>query len=212
MTQVRAYKTASTRPIQVDVLKAKPGDEEKVNLVSSTQDKTLSKKKIKIEATDLMPLKRKAEKTLGHLSPKEKGLFWAIFLVAPLFYGGSCFWMRKKEKLKGNKALRRQEEALKKFNKGLKSVGEGKNFLSEASNVFRDYIGDKINVDGKALTPIDLDRVLGPYHVGPETLKEIKGLLQDFESAQYGGSAKKAPNEMLNKMKNVVKSMEKELR
>ena len=66
---------------------------------------------------------------------------------------------RKKEKLKGNKALRRQEEALKKFNKGLKSVGEGKNFLSEASNVFRDYIGDKINVDGKALSGLGMVRL-----------------------------------------------------
>jgi len=91
-------------------------------------------------------------------------------------------------------------------------MDEGKNFLTKASNVFRDYIGDKINIDGKALTPLDLDRVLRPYHVGPETLKEIKGLLQDFESAQYGGQAKKAPTEMLTKMKSIVKSMEKELR
>ena len=84
--------------------------------------------------------------------------------------------------------------------------------ITEASSVFKNYIGDKVNVDGKALTPLDLDRVLSSHRLGPETLKEIKNLLQDFESAQYGGQAKKGPREMMTKMKSIVKSMEKELR
>ena len=62
------------------------------------------------------------------------------------------------------------------------------------------------------MTPLDLDRVLSPHQLGSETLKEIKNLLQDFESAQYGGQAKKGPREMMIKMKSIVKSMEKELR
>ena len=37
-------------------------------------------------------------------------------------------------------------------------------------------------------------------------------LEQDFESAQYGGQAKKGPREMMIKMKSIVKNMEKELR
>ena len=206
------YKLASTRPLPVNILKAKSGDEEKVNLVSSSQPQTKLKKKIKVEAQDLMPIKRKVEKSLGRLSLSEKSLFWIIFLLSPLLFVTCFFWQKKKERLKGNDALRRQEQALKKFNKGLKSVDEGSNFLTQASNVFRDYIGDKVNVDGKALTPLDLDRVLSPHRVGPETLKEIKNLLQDFESAQYGGQAKKGPREMMIKMKSIVKNMEKELR
>ena len=206
------YKVASTRALSVNILKAKSGDEEKVNLVSSTQPQGKLKKKIKVEAKDLMPIKRKTEKTLGSLSLGGKTIFWSTFLLSPLLFVTGFFWQKKKEKLKGNSALRRQEQALKKFNKGLKNVDEGSDFLAQASNVFRDYIGDKVNVDGKALTPLDLDRVLRPHQLGSETLKEIKNLLQDFESAQYGGQAKKGPREMMTKMKSIVKSMEKELR
>ncbi|MBG07233.1 MAG: hypothetical protein CME68_00605 [Halobacteriovoraceae bacterium] len=206
------YKVTSTRLLSVNILKAKSGDEENVNLVSSSQSPMKLKKKIKVEAKDLMPIKRNVEKTLGSLTVSEKSIVWITFLLSPLLFMISFFWQKKKERLKGNEALRRQEQALKKFNKGLKGVNEGSNFLTEASNVFRDYIGDKVNVDGKALTPLDLDRVLSPHQLGPETLKEIKSLLQDFESAQYGGQAKKGPREMMIKMKSIVKSMEKELR
>ncbi len=206
------YKATSTRPIMVKILKAESGDEEKVNLVSPGLPQTKLKKKIKVEGKDLMPIKRKVEKTLGSLSLNEKSIFWVLFFMPPLLFVACFIWQKKKERLKGNDALRRQEQALKKFNKGLKSVGEGNNFLTQASSVFKDYIGDKVNVDGKALTPLDLDRVLSPHQLGPETLKEIKNLLQDFESAQYGGQAKKGPREMMTKMKNIVKSMEKELR
>ena len=66
------YKLASTRPLPVNILKAKSGDEEKVNLVSSSQPQTKLKKKIKVEAQDLMPIKRKVEKSLGRLSLTEK--------------------------------------------------------------------------------------------------------------------------------------------
>ena len=129
-----------------------------------------------------MPIKRKVEKTLGSLSLIEKSIYWILFFMPYLFFSSLAFLEKRKEHLRGNDALRRQEQTVRSLIKGLKSVDEGNNFLTEAQ--LRIILEIKLMLV-KALTPLDLDRVLSSHRLGPETLKEIKNLLQDFESAQY---------------------------
>ena len=209
--KAQQYKVMATKPLQINVKGPKSGEEEKVNLVTSTNTSSL-KRKIKVQGEDLTPLKQVLTPTSGVLSNREALLFWSLFFLFPLAYLGGSFKKRRNERFSQDSGLRRQEQALRKFQKGIKQVREGQNFVVQASSIFRDYIGDKVNVDGKALTPLDLDRILGPHHIEIKTIEEIKMLLQDFERAQYGGQTGSAPSEIVNKMKDIVKNMEKELR
>ena len=206
------YKLVQSDILKLKVREAKSGEEEKVKLVSPPQDNSLSKKNIKVQGHDLMPLKKSLELTSGVLSLKEKIIFWVLLCLFPIIYVATYFRKKRNDRFSQNSGLRRREQALRKFQKGLKGVSEGQSFVMQASSVFRDYIGDKVNIDGKALTPLDLDRVLGARQIENKTIEDIKELLQDFEKAQYGGKMGSQPSKMVSKMENIVKNMEKELR
>jgi hypothetical protein len=211
-SQSKEYKLVQSDLLKLKVRAAKSGEEEKIKLVSPSKDNSLSKRNIKVQGHDLMPLKKSLELTSGVLSSKEKIIFWILLCLFPIIYVATYFRKRRNDRFSQNSGLRRQEQALRKFQKGLKGVEEGQSFVMQASSVFRDYIGDKVNIDGKALTPLDLDRVLGTRQIENKTIEDIKELLQDFEKAQYGGKMGSLPSKMVSKMENIVKNMEKELR
>ena len=80
-----------------------------------------------------------------------------------------------------------------------------------ASRVLREYIGDKLGVEGTALTPEEVDQRLREKGVADDLVKETHGLLDRLEAFQYGASAIEAGS-LADQLDSLVGRLEKQVR
>jgi hypothetical protein len=208
----RSYKTLKAGNMSVQTA-GSPNDEA-VNHVTPGVEST-SKKKIEILGKDLMPIKRDpfALKS-DRLTFDEQVFFIALILMAPLAYGCVFLLKRKRDHLLTNKGLLRKRRAFKGFKSLLKDLKMDGGFFDEASLCLREYLGDKFNLDGKAITPMDAERKLGPFHLSQEAIKRIESFLKDCETVQFGGVAisQEGKSKLKVELASIVDSIEREAR
>ena len=80
-----------------------------------------------------------------------------------------------------------------------------------ASKVLRQYIGDKLGVEGAALTPAEVDQLLTDHGVSSDLVQETHDLLSRFEASQYGSSAMEGQS-LVAGLESTVKLLEKQIK
>ncbi|MFN8369198.1 MAG: BatD family protein [Bacteriovoracaceae bacterium] len=205
----KLYKTLETTPI---ILMVEAGDKDDVHHISSNNSIIDSRKKVEILGHDLMPIKYSLDslsnRTSSHL---QKIVLLVIIFLLPLIYVILAI-LRKKELslLEDTSGITRKSKAAKAFIQKFKNV----NSVQDAFILFKDYLGNKLNVDGRAITQVDLERLLNPYKVSSELIKNIKTLFDTIESMQYGGGSltDQLKKNILEKIQLLFESLEKEIR
>lgn len=206
------YKKLTSKPFKLNILKGSA--QEDISHVKATS-KTPSKKEVKVLGQDLMPYKGDVSSFTNYrISKLEKIAIATLIAILPFFYLLAFMLKRRRDSIKKDDGYFRRENALKNFNKSLKGFKNDDNFYPQGSSILRDYIGDKFNIDGKALTTIDTARRLQPFGLTESTIEEINQFLQTCDMGSYGGADKST--EMFQKLKsnlgNISKLIEKEAR
>ena len=185
-----------------------PGEgKEDLNLTESMAP-TTGKVAVRILADDILPI----YKGLDAVSPtwwqsSGRWVFWVGLLLPAMVFGTALMTHRRRQRFALDAGLRRRHKALRQLRRGLRAVDGPES----ASLCLRRYIGNKLGVEGSALTPGEADSQLREYGVDDDLAAAAHGLLERLESAQYGGSSVR-PAAAVQEIEGLVKSLERQIR
>lgn len=207
--QAEEFRQVGTAAIPLRV--APREGKEDLNLTESIAP-TTGKVAVRILADDLMPI----SKGLDAVRPpwtRERGvwLLWAGLILPPVLFCGLWAGQRRRERFALDSTLRRRHHALRQVRKGLKEIGQSQGSNGEipqaASRCLREYIGDKLGLEGSALTPAEVQQQLRSRGVDEEWVEKTHDLLQELELSQYGGE-QVAATEAVRRIEELVKGLE----
>ncbi len=204
------YRTARTEPIALEVA---PADgEEDLGLTESLAP-TAGKVSVRIMADDILPLYKGLE---AARASTWLGAIWILvpgLLLPPFFYLATAVGLGRRRRFARDANLGRRRAALRTALRRLARVAEaeGVAVAAPASRCLREFVGDKLGVDGGALTPAETAEALERHGVGAELVQKVGKLLARLEAAQYGSS----PNTIdvvRAELESLLKCLDKELR
>jgi len=181
------YRVAATAAIP---LRVEPGEiAEDLNLTEAFAPSS-GKVAVRILADDLLPIRRGVEVVRGRGVPG-----WAVAagLLAPAgFFLATLLVQRRRLRFAEDLGFRRRHQALKHFRTGLGELASSSLPDSDraqlASKILRGYVGDKVGVEGTALTAAEVDQQLRNRGVDSDLVVETHAFLERLEAAQYGSS------------------------
>jgi len=214
-TQSKSYKVLESRK---QVITASGGaGEEGLNHVAATPGGG-ARKQIEVLGKDLMPIKRTpAALRSDDLRPRERWLLLLACLVCPGIYAGLLFLKRSRDRLSADSGLARRRSAYREFSSRLQGIdanGANGAFFEAAAGLLREYLGNKFNLDGKAITPIDARRKLASHPLSADSIGRIEAFLRECETGQYGGeiSSEEGKANQRRVLVSIVSAVEKEAR
>lgn len=212
-----SYRTASTGPIQLTV---SPGDgEEDLGLTESLAPGT-GKVAVKILADDILPIHRGLQAltsrplTLGPAGGAG-GTFWlALLVLPPLAFAGVYLDVRRRQRYAADAGLRRRREALRQALITLRQAEHASEPAAArrlASRALRQLIGDKLGVEGSALTAAETDDLLRRHGLPEELAERTRALLEGLEAAQYASTAAAADGLSTGEVKALARKLDRRL-
>ena len=180
------YVTRSTDRIDLDV---SPADGEEELMLTESLAPTTGKVAVRILADDILPIRRTAA---GIASAAPRGLrLWvwsACGLLPPLLYLALLAHHRRERRYAADTTLRRRQRALRDALLLAKKLrfANGSDGAAEASRVVRRYVGDKLGIEGAALTPSEAEAALVRAGVDEALAARCRLQLERFEAARYG--------------------------
>ena len=183
------YNTISTNPINLTINPRT--DTEKLNLVQPKM--TLSKKNgssVAILARDILPIHTNVEDFESVVFDKSRRIVYGFGILLPiLIYLIAAGYIRYNHKMNEDMSYSRRQVAHRKAMKKLEQLSvsnqESKDFVRELSQIIREYIGDKLNLQGTAFTSKEVEEKLNKYNFANDKISGIKKLLEKLESMQY---------------------------
>jgi adenine-specific DNA methylase len=126
---------------------------------------------------------------------------------------------RRAETYASDASLVRSKYALKQFTKRLsflrKSFAQDEaSFYRDAAKSIKDFIGDKLNVTGSALTASEIERQLSESRVGSATVQECRAVIDSLEAGQFASRqySQEEKNALLTSMKKVAREINKKIK
>lgn len=211
-----SYRTSTTRPIVLDV---KPAEgKEELRLTESVAP-TTGKVAVRILADDILPIYKDLDAVSGRPFGHRADPVWLASLLAPpLFFFGLFFVERRRRHLAVNVDLVRRRTALKKALKGLGEVektareGDRRAAAQLASRVLREYVGDKVALEGSAFTPAEAGDQLRRCGVEDGVVAETCRSLERLEAAQYAGIEAGEGDNLASELRPLLKTLERQIR
>jgi len=205
------YITTKTKPIFLDILPAE--SDEKMNMVNS---QSLSQGKIKVLGTDIFPNHTNLTDFLNQKpTVKAKTIYYAGGVIPIVGYIIVAAFARQKRKLRHDSAFARNKKAYKLAKIKLENLSstahDSKIFVQELSQILREYIGDKLNLNGAAFTSNEAIGKLRERKFPAEQIIPIQDLLEELEKTQYGGprTASNLSDNLIDQSLETLKKLEK---
>ena len=183
------YNTISTNPISLTI---KPGTgTENLNLVQSKTAPTQQNgSTVSILARDILPIHTRVEDFKSVTFDKNQRIMYMVGILFPiLIYLIAAGYIRYNHKMNEDMSYSRRQvahrKAMKKLDQLSVSNPEPKDFVRELSQIIREYIGDKLNLQGTAFTSKEVGEKLNKNTFTDDKIFAIKKLLEKFESMQY---------------------------
>ena len=183
------YNTISTNPISLTI---KPGTgTENLNLVQSKTAPTQQNgSTVSILARDILPIHTRVEDFKSVTFDKNQRIMYMVGILFPtLIYLLAAGYIRYNHKMNEDMSYSRRQvahrKAMKKLDQLSVSNPEPKDFVRELSQIIREYIGDKLNLQGTAFTSKEVGEKLNKNTFTDDKIFAIKKLLEKFESMQY---------------------------
>jgi len=189
--EAEVYRTASTAPL---ILAVRPREGTEELGLTETLGPTTGKVAVRILADDILPLHRGLEAVA---SQRLRGGRWAGWLAGlllpPAVWVGLFLFQRRRQRYSADRGLARREKALRRARGGIRKVAAGGDEAPEtlrlASRTLREYVGDKLGLEGSALTPAEVAVHLREAGVDGTEADRLHAFLDRLEEARYGPTA-----------------------
>lgn len=203
------YRVAQTQPISLNI---KPSAvKEELNLVQSRQQNAQAPE-IEILGRDIFPIYTELDKFQNARS--HSPAFLATRFGSPvLLFFISAFIIKRQRRMKHDVAFYRRRNAYKNATRRLKKMSEHsdpsapKEFGRELSEILREYVGNKLNLQGKAITAEEVETRL--KEADYESAEVTRKLLERCEILQFAPTTRGNTKELLRESENLIKLLEK---
>ncbi|MDX1778880.1 MAG: hypothetical protein R3339_08355, partial [Thermodesulfobacteriota bacterium] len=182
------FELAKSFPLMLTVLPS--ANKEKLNIVEALGT-TTSKEEVKILGKDILPINTSLSALNSYSLNPWHWIYWLFFFLPILGYTGSVVIMQRKRKWEEDVSYARSKSALKKFKKNIAAVNkqtekeDSSEFYRLTSKAFKDFLGDKLNITGSALTSLEIENRLLACSVQEEYIDQAKTILGTLESGQF---------------------------
>jgi len=116
-----------------------------------------------------------------------------LFLLGPFYFGIGVFWKWKSVHSAANRDKIRRSQAFSKFRKELKEIHsnlpDNQSFSQALMIALKNYIGDRANKHGDALTSQEIEVWLTNKQVEETLVTQLRALLEQCEKAQYAAGS-----------------------
>ncbi len=148
--------------------------------------------------------------------PAESTLLFLLALVLPIgLYLSARSVQRHRWRLEHDVAFQRHRVAFRRARKQLQQLdgsdSDPGQLGQSTSLCLREYIGDKLGLEGAALTPVELDDMLKGHGVSEALSGETLDLLERLEAAQFGAASLEDGN-LIQQASALLKRLEGELK
>ncbi len=186
----KKYITAQTKPVALTVHPA--GDSENLNFTGSSPSQVPgTKNSVQMMGEDILPIHTQLSDFEKSQAPEARYFVFAgATLVPPFIFFLFTAYTRYHRRLKYDTAFVRNRKAFKVAHHKLKSLSGSaesnpKELVKSLSEIFREYIGNKLNLQGKAITSLEVERKLIDCDYPQEQAVSTRALLEKYESLQY---------------------------
>jgi hypothetical protein len=206
------YRLAETQPVTLNV---RPSSvKEELNLVQSgQQNPPMAKPEIETLGTDILPIYTELDKFQSYGS--YSSAFMGVGFGAPaILFIFSAFLIKWQKRMKYDVAYYRHRNACKNARQRFKHISEhsdSKELGREISEVLREYIGDKLNLQGRAITAKEVEVHLNKSNCETGHAERTRKLLEKCETLQYAPMTPGNTKELLVESENLIKVLEKQL-
>ncbi len=207
------YRIAETQPISLTI---RPSPiKEKLNLVQPRQNMPMAKPEIETLGTDILPIYTGLDK-FQNAGSYSSAFIGAGFGSPVILFIISAFLIKRQNRIKYDVAFYRRRNAYKNASQHLKQMSEHsdlstpKEFARELSEILREYIGDKLNLQGKAITAEEVEVRLKESNYEPVQAEGTRKLLEKCETLQYAPMTRGSTKELLGESENMIKVLEKQ--
>jgi len=215
--QKERYELCKSTPLAIQVLP--PSDEEKLHLVEA-MGTTTSKEEIKILGKDILPIRISPAALKPTSLDPWRWTYLMLFLLPIAGYAGSTLLKRRKERWEEDVRYVRNKSAMKNFNKKIPSIKRqtkdenSSEFYRLTSKAFKDFLGDKLNMTGSALTPMEIEKRLQKFNVQKEKIEGVHTVLNILESGQFAfrRHSESEKEELLHQVKTLAKWFDKRIK
>ena len=123
------------------------------------------------------------------------------------------FLIKWKNRMKYDVAFYRRRNAFKNANQRLKDMkdhSKSKEFARQLSEILRGYIGDKLNLKGKAITAEEVEACLKESNYQPSQAEDTRKFLEKCETFQYARMNLGSTEELLDESVTLINVLEKQ--
>ncbi len=207
------YRVAETQPISLNI---KPSSEkEELNLVQSGQQNvTAPKPEIEVLGRDILPIYTDLDKFQSDNSDFDSIFFLATGFGSPVvLFILAGFLINRQKRIINDADFYRRKNAYKNAIQRLKGVSDlehsdSKELGRVLSEIIREYIGDKLNLVGKAITAEEVESRLKKSSY--DSAEATRKFLERCESLQFAPISMENTKELLGESENLIKLLEKQ--
>ena len=184
-----SYQIAGTAPIRLTV--EENGEKEPLHLVTATALPG-SKSSIKILGKDILPI-HTGLAGARRQAPSGMSLYAALtsLLLPPCIFLACYGRKRRQDRLETDQHIVRRKEARKKATRLLREAKRrirqpgDKEYFGELSRGLKGLVGDKLNLNTLACTPVEIERCLLDKGMEAEKAQGAREFLEELEYDQY---------------------------
>ncbi len=211
----KRYRTARTMPVSFTVSPSSGDDTLKVTQPELPQSGN-EKKEVAILGEDLFPIHtRDGDFADQRFTRPQQALYAAGFVFPVLAFFVLSGFISRSQRLKHDVAYSRRQNAFKTAASHLKQLStrsprpEPKEFARELSQIVRDYLGDRLNLHGQAITSREVDVKLAGMGFNETQTEATKRLLERLESLQYAPAVSGGYQDLLRQSWELIQQLEK---
>jgi hypothetical protein len=183
-----SYELCKSAPLAIEA--APPGNKEKLQLVEALGMVT-SKEEIKIIGKDILPINTSHAALRPYRLDPWNWMYLIYFAFPVAGYTTTAFIKRRRKRLEEDAGYARGRSALKRFKRSIAPVkkqahtGDGDAFYHATSRALKEFLGDKLNITGSALTPREIEHQLSTRAMPPQKIGALLEVLNTLESGQF---------------------------
>lgn len=211
-TSSGSYKTISTQPITIDVVKGKEG-------AVTASGTYVAKERGELLSDDIRHISMGPEREGDRGDFYASSFYYILYLIALLLFAFCIVIWRKMIADNADTILVRTKKANKIAVGRLKSakkqmvLGNANGFYDEILKALWGYMGDKLSIPVSQLTKENISYALMERNVDEDIVTEVNGLLNECEFARYAPGDKVATMDKVYKQSiDVISRMENRIR
>lgn len=206
------FRTAATDPIALQVRPA--SGEEELRLTESLAPGT-GKVAVRILADDILPIyKDLAVVRSAGAHGSHPVLLGAGLAVPPMVFAATVLVGRRRRRFQSDATLRRRRDASRRARKALRRLAglEPAEAYEAGSRCVREFVGDKLGLEGLALTPPEVEECLREQGVDEDLVRDTRRFLEGAEASRYGaleadaGSVSNAVSSLLKRLERQIQA------